>query len=162
MSADITEADYLALVAAIRQASPEPLSPLAAGILAAGHLGIAGDSRSFARIFGIAHALVLRALTELSGQHGLVDIIARDQRTQRQTFALSDRSAAYFAHLLQLSHSIDRPASIMSRNGGSEVARQAETDDVLASPAIDSVAAGKAEIPLPVDPAAAPYHMFCA
>jgi hypothetical protein len=106
MSAAVTEADYLAWVAAIRQASPVALSPLAAGILAAGHLGIADDSRSFARIFGIAHALVLRALSELAVQHGFVDITHRDQRTQRQTFALSDRSTACFTQLPQLSQSI--------------------------------------------------------
>ena len=92
MSADITETDYLALVAVVRQASPATLSPLAAGILAAGQLGIANDSRSFARIFDIAHALVLRALTELSVQHRLVDITGRDQRTQRLTFTLTAKS----------------------------------------------------------------------
>ncbi|MDH2328088.1 hypothetical protein QCN27_14550 [Cereibacter sp. SYSU M97828] len=36
------------------------LSPLAAGILSALDLGIAKDARSFARIFGVAHALVIR------------------------------------------------------------------------------------------------------
>lgn len=96
---DFTEGEYLALVEAIRAAAPDDLSPLAAGILAALHLEITAESRSFARLFGIAHALVLRALTELSEQHGLVEIVNRDTRTQRTSFVLSTRGTALLASL---------------------------------------------------------------
>lgn len=109
MSTDVTEATYLALVASIQQESPSTLSALAAGIMAAEHLGIADDSRSFARIFDIAHALALRALTELSARHGLVAITARDPRSQRLTFTLSEKGAAFLANLPVLS----RPSALL-------------------------------------------------
>ena len=41
------------------------LDPLAAGLVAALDLGLPGDSRAFARTFGVEHALVLRALAGL-------------------------------------------------------------------------------------------------
>ena len=95
----VTEAAYLALVAAIRQESADGLSGLAAGIMAAGYLGIADDSRGFARIFGVAHALAIRAITELAVVRGLVDITARDPRTQCLAFALSEKGADFLARL---------------------------------------------------------------
>jgi hypothetical protein len=84
---DIDEAAFLALVARINASAPV-ISSLAAGLLAAGHLGLVKDSRSFAQAFDVGHALALRALTELAGD-GLVDIIRRDPRSQRATFALT-------------------------------------------------------------------------
>lgn len=42
------------------------LAPLSAAILAASRLGIAKDARSFARIFGVAQALVLREVALLA------------------------------------------------------------------------------------------------
>ena len=82
-------AAFTALVAALAAARPDRLSPLPAGILAALHLGIAGDSRSFARIFGIAHALVLRETVALGEDPALLHILRRDDRTQRQWLALT-------------------------------------------------------------------------
>lgn len=83
-----TAESYMALVGAAQESSPQPLSALAAGLLIAHHLGIAGDSRSFARHFGVAHALVLRAVSELTALH-LIEIRARDGHTQRTSYALS-------------------------------------------------------------------------
>nr|WP_298688926.1 hypothetical protein [uncultured Dongia sp.] len=84
----VTAESYLALVGAVQEASPGPLSALAAGLLAALHLGIAGDSRAFACRFGVAHALALRAASELIGL-GLIDIGTRDARTQRTPYVLT-------------------------------------------------------------------------
>lgn len=84
----MTVESYLALVAAVQEAAPQPLSALAAGLLAALHLGIAGDSRTFARRFDIAHALVLRAVSELAACH-LIETGPHDARTQRTPYILS-------------------------------------------------------------------------
>lgn len=65
------------------------LSGLGAGIVAAAHLDIASDSRSFSRLLGIAHALVLREMTGLSAEGGPLLITARDERTQRTRYALT-------------------------------------------------------------------------
>ena len=70
------------------------LSPLGAGLLAALHLGIANDSRSFARLFGIEHALVLREAVALSEDPGLVVVERQDARTQRLWLSIGE-SARY-------------------------------------------------------------------
>jgi hypothetical protein len=80
---------YMALVEALTEADPR-LSPLAAGILAAAHLDIAHDSRSFAKALGISHALVLREVEILSGDLGLLTVIRREARTQRCFYAVAE------------------------------------------------------------------------
>ncbi|MFE1599046.1 hypothetical protein [Methylobacterium sp. ID0610] len=75
------------------------LSLLEAGILAGLHLRLAEDSRSFARIFGLEHALVLRAVETLSG-HGLVAATERNPRTQRTRYAASPEGAALLRSIL--------------------------------------------------------------
>ncbi|KAA0124235.1 hypothetical protein CIW48_07855 [Methylobacterium sp. P1-11] len=82
-----TEPDEAAFVAALDRVSAarSDLDPLAAGLLAALDLGLPGDSRAFARTFGVAHALVLRALAGLE-EAGLVAVTARDGRTQRTRY----------------------------------------------------------------------------
>jgi hypothetical protein len=65
------------------------LSPLAAGIVVAISKGIANDSRTFARLFGIAHALVLREINLLCGPEAPIEIIRRDARTQRTHLKLT-------------------------------------------------------------------------
>jgi DNA-binding HxlR family transcriptional regulator len=79
----------MTLVADIRSADPA-LSPVGAGLLAALHLGVCRDSRSFSRILGIAHALVLREVTDLSDR-ALLSIVGRNERTQRTELALTDK-----------------------------------------------------------------------
>lgn len=70
-----------------RVAAAHPgLSSLEVGLLAALDLGLPGDSRAFARTFGIEHALVLRALSGLE-EAGQVAVSARDARTQRTRYA---------------------------------------------------------------------------
>lgn len=76
------------LVTSIRTVAPA-VSPVGGGILAALHLGITQDSRTFARLFGIAHAIVLREVTELTERQSLVTITYRNSRTQRTELALT-------------------------------------------------------------------------
>jgi len=68
------------------------LSPLAAGIVVAIDMGIA-DSRSFARVLGVEHALVLREIAHLSGPDGLIVVTGRHDKTLRTSLALSPRGA---------------------------------------------------------------------
>ena len=85
MSGGPDEAAFVAALDQVSAARPG-LPPLQAGLLAALALGLPGDSRAFARTFGVEHALVLRALAELEGL-GHIAVTARDARTQRTRFA---------------------------------------------------------------------------
>jgi hypothetical protein len=78
----------LALVAAAEEADPR-LTPLQAAIVVAARLGIAQDSRSFSRLFGVAHALALRELGALAELGDVLHVIKRDPRTLRTHYALS-------------------------------------------------------------------------
>jgi hypothetical protein len=69
-------------------------STLACGLLAAVGLGLAGDSRSFARDSDTEHALVLREVGRLSDELGLLVIVRTDERTQRRFLALSEAGQA--------------------------------------------------------------------
>lgn len=80
--------DYMALVDAL-EAQSGRISRLGAGILASATLEIASDSRSFARILGVAHALVLREIAALSAEGGYIAIRQRDERTQRTKYELN-------------------------------------------------------------------------
>lgn len=77
---------YMALVERVMAASG--LDGLAAGIIAAAALDIARDSRSFANLLGVAHALVLRSCVALS-EGGFLTIERRDARTQRLFYSLT-------------------------------------------------------------------------
>lgn len=79
---------FITLVEVI-EAKNLQLSRLGAGILAALLLDGAHDSRAFSRLFDIAHALVLRELTQLASEDGFLIILRRDERTQRSFYALS-------------------------------------------------------------------------
>jgi len=79
------EAAFVAALDRIAAAHPA-LPPLEAGLLAALDVGLPGDSRAFARTFGVEHALVLRALAGLE-EAGRIAVTARDARTQRTRFA---------------------------------------------------------------------------
>ncbi len=65
------------------------VSPLEAGILAAAHLGMARNSRDFAKQAEIAHALVIRACVDLGELKGLIMLERRGDRSQRVFFQLS-------------------------------------------------------------------------
>lgn len=93
------EAAFIALSEAL---AGRGLGMLAAMLLAAAEMGIAADSRSFARIFGVEHALVLRELVAMEhefGEHevGLITAIRRDERSQRLHFRLTPAAVALIA-----------------------------------------------------------------
>lgn len=75
------------------------LSPLQAGLLAAHHLGIAHDSRSFSRLLDIEHALVLREITALEETGELLSITKRDARTMRTFYEPGIRGTRLLAAL---------------------------------------------------------------
>lgn len=81
-------AEYMAFVDAL-MATSNSLSRLGAGVVAALALDIADDSRTFARLFSIAHALVLREVAVLGQEGGYILINRRDARTQRIRYELS-------------------------------------------------------------------------
>ncbi|MBY5761538.1 hypothetical protein HFO06_00200 [Rhizobium leguminosarum] len=91
MSEEASDADrFLALVAAA-QGRDNRLTPIQAGLLVAAELGIARDSRAFARLLGIAHSLVLRELNGLAEREGQLRIVKRDLRTMRVHYMLPPR-----------------------------------------------------------------------
>lgn len=85
---DEGEVEYMAFVDALMTAS-RSLTGLGAGIVAAAALEIASDSRTFSRLLGVAHALVLREISVLGQDHGYIRIRQRDPRTQRTRYELS-------------------------------------------------------------------------
>lgn len=88
---------FLAATDTVAALRPD-LSLLEAGLLAGLHLGLAQDSRSFARIFGVEHALVLRAVAGLTAD-SLLTVTARDHRTQRTRYAASPTGSAVLTAL---------------------------------------------------------------
>ena len=85
---DQAAANYMALVEKLA-GDAQDLSSLGAGIIAALALGVAADSRTFARVLGVAHALVLREVNLLGADGGYIVITQRDPRTQRTRYELS-------------------------------------------------------------------------
>jgi len=73
-----------------KQAKDARLTSMQAALVVAAELGTACDSRSFARIFGVAHALVLRELNALCEPGGQLRIVKREVRTLRTHYALRD------------------------------------------------------------------------
>lgn len=91
MSEEASEVDrFLALVAAT-QGRDARLTSIQAGLLVAAQLGIARDSRAFARMLGVAHSLVLRELNALAEREGVLQIVKRDPRTMRVHYTLPPR-----------------------------------------------------------------------
>ncbi|MFC0245439.1 hypothetical protein ACFOLL_01085 [Falsochrobactrum ovis] len=91
----MSEAEFLAFVDRIEKGS-DRISRLGAGIIAALQLGIASDSRSFARLLGVAHALVLREVSILGQDEGFIIIERRETRTQRVHYSLSPNGVKLF------------------------------------------------------------------
>jgi hypothetical protein len=87
---EVSEDQFMRIVATICASDPS-LTPVGAALLAAHHLGIAKDSRTFSRKLGIAHALVLREISGISGDGGFLTIIGRNERTHRVELALTDK-----------------------------------------------------------------------
>ncbi|WP_417822767.1 hypothetical protein [Thalassospira lucentensis] len=78
---------FMDLVARLCTAQPD-LTPIQAGIIIAAQHDIARDSRTFARLLGLAHAFVLREITTLCGQNHLT-ITKQDARTLRTFYEMA-------------------------------------------------------------------------
>ena len=72
------------------------LTPMSAGLLAVRHLGIARDSRTFAKTFDVAHALVIRECVMLADELALIELEDRQDRSQRLFFDLTDKGRTMF------------------------------------------------------------------
>ncbi|WP_226551348.1 hypothetical protein [Celeribacter naphthalenivorans] len=83
---------------AAQNAQHSYLSTMGPLILAASHLGIAKDSRGFARLFDLAHALVIRECTSLEQEFGLIETQKKDIRTSRVFYHLTEKGRALFEH----------------------------------------------------------------
>ena len=92
MSAPPDSELFMSRVEVLLTGREQELTPLAAGILVAIDLGIA-DSRSFSRLLGVEHALVLREIADQSGPDGLIVVTARNEKTLRTSLALSARGS---------------------------------------------------------------------
>jgi hypothetical protein len=89
-ASEISEEQFLANVAEVCAVEPV-FSQISAAVLVAIDLGIARDSRTFSRIFGVAHALVLREISDLStGDRAVLKVISRNDRTQRTELELAE------------------------------------------------------------------------
>ncbi|MBX5216167.1 MULTISPECIES: hypothetical protein [unclassified Rhizobium] len=89
MSKEAIGADRFLSLVAMAQERNVGLTSIQAGLLVAAELGIASDSRSFARMLGIAHALVLRDLSALTERDDKLRIVKRDPRTMRVHYSLA-------------------------------------------------------------------------
>ncbi|MNI17398.1 hypothetical protein D3C73_707670 [compost metagenome] len=78
---------FLSLVAECQAKDPR-LTSLQAALIVAAEAGIALDSRSFARLFGVAHALVLRDLNALIEMDGPLRVVKREARTLRSFYVV--------------------------------------------------------------------------
>jgi hypothetical protein len=102
---DISEERFLQIVSAICS-EDALLTPVGAALVAAHHLGIAKDSRSFSRQFDISHALVLREVSELTSEdHEMLAIVSRNDRTQRVELALTERAEQLLSRLSAVTES---------------------------------------------------------
>ncbi|MEM6696727.1 MAG: hypothetical protein AAF626_18860 [Pseudomonadota bacterium] len=81
--------DLETLVRALLAKNPSSLDAIAAGVLAASHLGLVNDTRTFARELGLAHALVIRSVTTLSSELGLITVDRQSDRSQRLRYSLT-------------------------------------------------------------------------
>ncbi|MEQ9345316.1 MAG: hypothetical protein RIG26_02625 [Thalassospira sp.] len=78
---------FLDLVGQLIATQPN-LTPIQASILIAAQQDIAHDSRTFARLLGLSHALVLRELNTLLQTDDVLKLVKRDERTLRTHYAI--------------------------------------------------------------------------
>ncbi|KQR35206.1 hypothetical protein ASF91_01715 [Rhizobium sp. Leaf155] len=92
MDEEDTATRFMAAVDELLQIAPAGLQPTGAALIVAVHIGLGSDSRSLSNKLGIAHALVLREISALSGT--LLHIVRREARTQRTSVELTERAKA--------------------------------------------------------------------
>lgn len=72
------------------------LSDLGPMILAAAHLGMANNTRSFALKFEQAHAFVIREVSHLSRELRVMDSEDKSEKSSRVFYSLNDAGQALF------------------------------------------------------------------
>ncbi|PVE56337.1 hypothetical protein [Rhizobium rhizogenes] len=92
MDEEDTATRFMAAVDEVLRIAPAGLQPTGAALIVAVHIGLGSDSRSLSNKLGIAHALVLREISALSGT--LLHIIRREARTQRTFVELTEMAKA--------------------------------------------------------------------
>ncbi|TBN08415.1 hypothetical protein EYC79_23115 [Agrobacterium cavarae] len=92
MDEEDTATRFMAAVDELLQVAPAGLQPTGAALIVAVHIGLGSDSRSLSNKLGIAHALVLREISALSGT--LLHIVRREDRTQRTFVELTEKAKA--------------------------------------------------------------------
>lgn len=70
------------------------VSPIGAGLLAASYMELSQDTRSFSKLLGVAHALVIRDCVALSQSPSLLTVDNRGDRSQRLHFRLTPQGIA--------------------------------------------------------------------
>mgnify|MGYP001791751061 CR=1 FL=1 len=94
-SANDNVADEMAvLIRALLAENPDTLDALGAGVLAASYLGLVSDTKTFARELGVGHALIIRAVTTLSSELGLVAVERHSERSQKMHYRLTESGRA--------------------------------------------------------------------
>ena len=94
-SANDNVADEMAvLIRALLAQNPATLDAVGAGVIAARHLGLVRDTKTFARELGVAHALVIRAVTTLSSELGLIVVERHNERSQQVHYSLTESGRA--------------------------------------------------------------------
>lgn len=88
-----SEAELFLSLVAQKQAKDARLTSLQAALIVASELGLARDSRTFARILGIAHAIVLRELDALCVPGGPFRVVKREARTLRTHYVPRDEDS---------------------------------------------------------------------
>ncbi|MGE7368751.1 hypothetical protein ACQKKX_06705 [Neorhizobium sp. NPDC001467] len=88
MTTDAADPERFLTLVAAEQGRDPTLTSIQAAMVVAARLGIAGDSRSFARILDIEHALTLRELNALADRGDII-ILKRDERTLRTFYRLA-------------------------------------------------------------------------
>lgn len=92
MDEDNASTRFMAVVEELLRIAPAGLQPTGAAIIVAVQMGIGNDSRSLSNTLGMAHALVLREISALSGT--LLSIVRRETRTQRTFVELTEEAKA--------------------------------------------------------------------
>jgi len=109
MDEEDTAMRFMAAVDELLQVAPAGLQPTGAALIVAVHIGLGSDSRSLSNKLGIAHALVLREISALSGT--LLHIVRREARTQRTFVELTEKAKA----LATTASNTLKPSSLSSK-----------------------------------------------
>lgn len=72
------------------------LSPIGPLVLAAAWEEIAQDSRKFARVFDVEHALVIRECVHLASDLNLITLTYKNERSSRVGYELNDKGLGIF------------------------------------------------------------------